>query len=317
MTVIAPPAAAPAADRRAGTGLVRTVLRLHRTALIVWTVYVLGTVGALIWLTAVTAPATRATLDGQLYDTGYSETLSWLANLFCYSFWAVAAWAGGSLIGRELESGTARLAWTQGVTPTRWLAAKLTVPAAVIVVGGALFVPVYRWVWSADRDLHGDDWTWSEVFVGHGPTVVAYGLCALAVGALVGLLIRRALPALGVSVAVMMVVNVVLATFRTSLWPSLTRTSETMFFPSEKVWQVDSGVLVDGRRASGVDYRTCGGTAAEQRGCLDDLGVTGFWSDYHPPSHFWPIQLVETGILLAVAALAVAVSFRLLRRRTR
>ena len=35
-----------------------------------------------------------------------------------------------------------------------------------------------------------------------GPDLVAYGLCALAVGALVALLLRRALPALGVSVAV-------------------------------------------------------------------------------------------------------------------
>jgi hypothetical protein len=36
----------------------------------------------------------------------------------------------------------------------------------------------------------------------------------------------------------------------------------------------------------------------------------------HPASHFWPLQLVETGIVLAVAALATAAAFALLRRRT-
>ncbi|MEK8144329.1 hypothetical protein NKH18_28275 [Streptomyces sp. M10(2022)] len=43
--------------------------------------------------------------------------------------------------------------------------------------------------------------------------------------------------------------------------------------------------------------------------------MTGWFYDYHPASHFWPLQLVETGILLVLAALAVALAFRVLRRR--
>jgi hypothetical protein len=37
---------------------------------------------------------------------------------------------------------------------------------------------------------------------------------------------------------------------------------------------------------------------------------------YHPDSHFWPLHLVETGIVLAVTAAATAAAFRLLHRRT-
>ncbi|MCZ7459444.1 hypothetical protein [Streptomyces sp. WMMC940] len=43
-------------------------------------------------------------------------------------------------------------------------------------------------------------------------------------------------------------------------------------------------------------------------------GVTDF-ARTHPPSHFWPIQLVETGIVLALAAVATYAAFRVLRRR--
>ncbi|WP_234441807.1 hypothetical protein [Streptomyces sp. WM6386] len=37
---------------------------------------------------------------------------------------------------------------------------------------------------------------------------------------------------------------------------------------------------------------------------------------YHPQSHFWPLHLVETGIVLTVTALATAAAFLLLARRT-
>ncbi|WP_406493850.1 hypothetical protein OHB06_24305 [Streptomyces sp. NBC_01604] len=274
----------------AAAGLPRTVLRLHRTAGIVWLVFVLGAVAWLVWLNEVTADSARAAVNSCPSNTGiceavwasldYSGPTGWISTLVYYSFWAVAAWAGGSLIGRELESGTAQLAWTQGVTPTRWLAVKLAVPALVIVLSGAIFVPVYRWAWSANRDLMGDDWTFPDVFAAHGPAVVAYGLCALAVGTLTGLLLRRSLPALGVTVAVMVLLNQVLERYREDFWPTVPLASAGRSEGPDNWWQTG-----DGR--------------------------------YHPPSHFWPMHLIETGILLAVTAAATAAAFRLLRRRTR
>ncbi|MFE9444794.1 hypothetical protein ACFYO2_38795 [Streptomyces sp. NPDC006602] len=270
-------------------GLPRTVLRLHRTAAIVWVVFILAAVAWLVWLNEITAAAARAAVNSCPRNTGicasvwasldYSEPTGWISTLVYYSFWAVAAWAGGSLIGRELESGTAQLAWTQGVTPTRWLAVTLALPALLIVLGGAVFVPVYRWAWSANRDLMGDDWTFPDVFAAHGPAVVAYGLCALAVGALTALLLRRSLPALGVTVAVMVLINQVLERYREDFWPTVTRASAGRSEVPNDWWQADTGV-------------------------------------YHPPSHFWPMHLVETGILLTVTAAATLAAFRLLRRRT-
>jgi hypothetical protein len=279
LTLAAP---APAAAPRQ----LRWLLRLHRPALYVWTGLAVA-VGCLVWLNVATAASVRATLAGcrrvegfcpdRFAGLDYSSPTGWVSTFVYYSFWAVAAWSGGALTGRELESGTARLAWTQGVSPTRWLTAKLALPALLIVLGGAAFVPVYRWAWSANRDLMGDDWTFADVFAARGPAVVAYGLCALAVGALAAIVLRRSLPALGVAVAVMVLINQYLERHREEFWPSVSSTAP--FEPSDDVWHLEDGT-------------------------------------FHPPSHFWPMNLVETGILLAVGATATTAAFWLLRRRT-
>jgi hypothetical protein len=305
-------------------GLPRTVLRLHRTALIVWVAFVTVLVAGLVWTVRVTADGALRELDycnrhtrcNVLTTMAYADRIGYVGWFACYGFLAVAAFAGGALIGRELEHGTARLAWTQGVSPARWLAAKLAVPAVAVTLGGTALVLAFRWGWSAHRSLMGDDWTFGDVFVARGPALVAYALCALAVGTLTALVLRRGLPALGVSFLVMWLLNLVLEFNRTSLWPVVTRVSAAPLELPDSVWQVESGAIVNGRRVEGSDHMMCDGSPDEVRRCLDDMGVTGYYAVYHPESDFWPLHLVETGIVLAVAALAAFLAFRLLRRRT-
>ncbi|MGW7252989.1 hypothetical protein [Streptomyces sp. NPDC054834] len=276
-------------------GLPRTVLRLHRWALLAWAAFVAGLTGWLVWLTEVTAAGARADDLSCRHAPAcnisrllaYTESVGWIGTLICYSFLAVAAFAGGALIGRELESGTAQLAWTQGVTPTRWLTAKLALPALVVTAGGAALVTVYRWGWAASRGLMDDDWTFADVFVARGPLMVAYGLCALAFGALAALLLRRTLAALGTAFAAMWLLNFVLERYRADLWPTVTRTSlERLRWPNG-AWQVNWGRNAD-----------------------------GYYAVYHPESHYWPLHLVETGIVLTLAAAATTAAYTVLRRRT-
>ncbi|MCE0447711.1 hypothetical protein LT493_37990 [Streptomyces tricolor] len=113
----------------------------------------------------------------------------------------MAAWAGAALIGRELESGTAHLAWTQAVTPVRWLTAKLTTAALPLLAGAAVLALAYGTVRTADQDVLVTHWTWDRVFVPRGPLLPALTLCALALGALAGLALRRTLPALACACA--------------------------------------------------------------------------------------------------------------------
>ncbi|MDR6974537.1 hypothetical protein J2X68_001215 [Streptomyces sp. 3330] len=324
----AAPARPAGAVGRTSWGTARTVLRLHRTALLGWATVVLALSGWLAWLTEIAVDEEVAAREaceraGQdLCDmtvgwVGYSESLGWIGLLISYSFLAVAAFAGSALIGRELENGTARLAWAQGITPARWLTAKLAVPALALTAGATVLVLVYRWAWGAHRTLTYTGWAGDDAYLSRGPAEVAYILCALALGVLTALVLRRALPALAVSVAASGLLAFAVARFRDSFRPAVTRTSTAapVDFP-DNVWELDSGALIHGRRSPTVDHWTCDGTAAETRRCLDDLGVTGYYATYHPESHYWPIQFVETGVVLAVAALVTAAAFLLLRRRT-
>ena len=69
------------------------------------------------------------------------------------AFWAVLLIApgllgvliGAPLIARELEYGTWRLAWSQTVPRTRWLAAKLALVTGGLVVLGAAMTAVITW----------------------------------------------------------------------------------------------------------------------------------------------------------------------------
>ncbi|WP_060878823.1 ABC transporter [Streptomyces scabiei] len=311
-----PPAMSPT------RGLIRATLRVHQSALWFWGLLVVLIGGGLLWAAG---PGVDAALAEQVRNgctpTDYCGDQGAAYNK--YGLMAglgrtvltvvpvlIGAWAGGALIGRELETGTARLSWTQSVTPARWLAAKLAVPAAVIVSGTVLLTLLNRLVWWREerlRQLSGTrDWWESSTFIGHGTLATAYALLGLAVGVVAGLLVRRSLPALGVGVVGTTVLTGVIQANRHLLWPAASHVSQS----PEGDWTgelVDRGFIT--RSGERVSELTCEGGACDRDG-------VAFYADYHPSSHFWPLQLVQTGIALAVTALLVWAAFRLLRRHT-
>ena len=58
---------------------------------------------------------------------------------------------GAPLVARELETGTYRLVWTQGVTRTRWIAIKLAVVGLASMAVAGLFSLMVTW-WSSPLD---------------------------------------------------------------------------------------------------------------------------------------------------------------------
>ncbi|MFJ7044034.1 ABC transporter permease [Streptomyces sp. NPDC101112] len=321
----APTTAPTTRGRRRLHGLTGTVLRLHRPALLVWCAYVGVTVGWMLWVHYVSGAQARAAQDtcrGQ--DGGcvdfdlfaFDEGMSVVGPLVAYASYAVAAWAGASLTGRELEHGTARLAWTQSATPTRWLTVKLAVPAVALTVGTTVLMLVYRWIWSANQEVRSDEWYSSDPFANRGPAVVAYALCALAVGALAGLALKRALPALGTAVAFIVCLHQYLDERSDTLWPAKTLTGTTASRLPMSADQLELGAVTgSGARINDLTCFDIDTDAAYAR-CMADNGFTDLYAEVHPQSHFWPLHLMTTGVVLTITALLVLASFHLLRRRT-
>ena len=113
----------------------------------------------------------------------------------------IGAFWGAPLVARELETGTFRLAWTQGVTRQRWLAVKLALTGfASMAVAGLLSLILTWWFSPIDRvqmnQLSG------AVFGVRGITPIGYAAFAFALGVTAGVLIRRTIPAMAATIVV-------------------------------------------------------------------------------------------------------------------
>ncbi|MEU1125580.1 hypothetical protein ABZ371_18965 [Streptomyces sp. NPDC005899] len=226
----------------------------------------------------------------------------------------LGAFVAGPMIARELESGTYRLSWTQSVSPSRWLTAKLAVPAVLALSGVTVLTAVLARARSGTHAVYPANWYEPGVFAASGVVPLAYTAFGLCTGALAGLLVRRTVPALTAATLVTAAVVAALVELRGSLWPLRTRagTPQEISALYDDSWIIDSGrTTADGAR---VSFDTCWQPVSEHPACLAGRTVTGNWASHHPASHFWPLQLVETGILLALSALALALAFRVLRR---
>ncbi|MFJ9347046.1 ABC transporter permease [Streptomyces sp. NPDC101237] len=292
---------APAPEHAARPHLTRWVLRLHRPALYVWTGLVVALTALLLLLHG---PLTDAAADAwRHYDActdlqrcrydqkailRYKDWYNYATLAVAAAPFLTAAWAGG-MFGKELESGTARLAWTQSSTPVRWLTVRLAVPAAAVAAGTALLVWLHRLAWTAGEGRIDTAKPWFDVWTFHtnGPTLVALALCGLAAGALTGLLTRRTLPALGLGLLLTGALWAGAQSLLPHLWPTRAAAGDAFRALHSSDWTVRSG------EQAGIPY-----------------------GDYHPASHTWPLQLTAGALLLAVAALLTLGCFLALRRLT-
>ncbi|MEV4427320.1 ABC transporter permease [Streptomyces sp. NPDC049602] len=240
----------------------------------------------------------------------------------------VGALVAGPLIAREYESGTYQLSLTQSVSPAAWLRAKLLTASAVALLATLALTGVFRIGWARMPGTWYKSWD-PGPYTATGIVLFVYVLAAVAVGALLGLLIRRTLVAMAATSLVMGVALLALGVYRWSLLPVTTITGPLGSWLRTPVngLVMDTGLLT----ASGARFdrsicwnevnRTPGLDGAGDRGmklfdrCLAQRGATGQYVDYHPSSHFWPTQLIESGIVLALAALAAFAAFRVLRAR--
>ncbi|MGI5436264.1 ABC transporter permease [Streptomyces shenzhenensis] len=332
MTALTAPAATGTAHTHGSPRLTRWLLRLHRSALLVWTVFVLLGSALLLWLAG---PLTDAAAEGWRqynacgmtprcsYDQDaillYKSTYTYVAVAMAGLPFLVAAWAGAALTGRELESGTAQLAWTQGVSPTRWLALRLAVPAVAVTAGASLLVLLHHRAWSAAQGRIHSAKPWHDVWTFHanGPTAVALALAGLVAGALAGLVLRRTLPALLLGLALAAGVWGTAQLLMPHLWPAVTEETSLQqgYGHLYSGIQVDHGLVTasGGHVPEPQCYTTVSGGCAKE---YEKLDAVGYYSTYHPASHYWPLQLTTGALVLAAAGLGTAAAFWLLRHRT-
>ncbi|MFD5467246.1 ABC transporter permease [Kitasatospora sp. NPDC127059] len=220
----------------------------------------------------------------------------------------IGVFIGAPLLAQEHERGTIRLIRAQSVSPVRWLVARLTGPGLAVLAATGVLASLMTWVWWTDI-VHGpvafDPPFQFFTYPALGLAPIAWSLFALALGVLVGQLVRRTLPAMFLTGALVAITHGLIHWARPSFHPTVDVVAPLRAMQPTNAWLVDvQTVLADGSR---VSTAKCAG---EHR--CD--GATGTWLSYHPSGDLVPIQLVETGILLVLTALALTAVFRLIRR---
>ncbi|WP_413798705.1 translation initiation factor IF-2 [Streptomyces iranensis] len=240
----------------------------------------------------------------------------------------IGVFVGAPLFARELETGTHQMVWTQSVGRTRWLIAKLTLPLVAVTVGTSVLVALYTWWWRAGRVPFQDiAWGTAVPFDATGPAAVALAPLSFLIGAAAGLLLRRTLPAMVVTLGATAGVQYGLNALRPHLLTPRTIVDEpdasgqyatTPLRPLFNAWRgIGDGYLT--RSGEKIPLERCS-SAVGAHGwdrCFARLGATDRWyEELHPASHYWPMQWIQAGICLGAAvALAAFCVWWIGRRR--
>jgi hypothetical protein len=233
---------------------------------------------------------------------------------------------GAPLVARELEHGTFRFVWTQSVTRWRWLSVKLS-----LVLGGCLLVvavltALLIW-WRLPLDQLSGRMD-AQAFDLEGPAPLAYMAFALALAIAAGTLLRRAIPAMVVTIGGFFGVRLLIELYARPYYqpPSILKWDPLLANP---ITPTGSWVVYDGfvdPHGSRVNLAhvvsVCGANGAPvswQPGslftqCVHANGWLGYIV-YQPANRFWLFQGIESAIFFALAALLLGLAIWWVRRR--
>jgi hypothetical protein len=232
----------------------------------------------------------------------------------------IGAFAGAPVLARELETGTFRYAWTQGIGRWRWSLGKL-VPLALTVTAAAwAFSLLFSWYnqpfYAAGYAIRFS----TRVFDLGEVAFAAWTLTAFAIGVLAGMLIRRVVPAIAATLAVY--AGLALATalylrqhYLTPLTTSKLNLPGSAWIVSQ--WYTKGGRFAFPARGSQIVsalQHFCPSSSLSPAQCLSPHGYT-WWARYQPGSRFWLFQWIEGGWLFALSVLLIAATVWLVRRR--
>ncbi len=247
--------------------------------------------------------------------TAQAFSLLDLLPLLAGLFW------GAPLIARETERGTHRLAWTQAVSRRRWLTVKLAAFTGAAVLAAAIVALLIAWwlhpfnqliAWGAGGRVNRMT---PGVFDLSGTAPAACAVFAFALGTAAGALIRRTVPAMAVTVTGYLALWLPLTSMRYQFLTPLTKHGafgSTPQVPLSAYVMTNSYTDASGHPISfGTMVKACQTTHGHETGvrlsCLAAKGYQ-FATTYQPDSRFWPIQGIETAILVGVAVILLGIA---------
>src|SRR5207245_7682194 len=228
----------------------------------------------------------------------------------------------------EMDGGTYRLAWTQGVTRSRWLSTKLMVLVGPAPAGSAAFASRVTW-WSRPLVAQSASRFRLGIFDLRGVVPIAYTIFAVMLGVAIGSVIKKTLPAVGVTLVAFAGVRIGIELFLRQHYMAA-KTLTQSFFKGPMARQGSPWIISENTidrlghvvsRGGGFDFgylaARCPAVAAAGpfpqgrigvvpgqpdpiAACAQHLGLRDLVV-YQPASRFWTFQWIEFGIFIALA----------------
>jgi hypothetical protein len=238
--------------------------------------------------------------------------------LFLFLPLVLGLFFGAPLVAREVEHGTHRLVWTQGVSRLRWATVKLTVLGLTALAVALAYALLVSWWIGPLNEINSSRFE-PGLFDMQGVVPVGYTLFALALGVFAGTVKPKVLSAMALTLFGFVAVRLAVALVARPRFESpLTWTTPVVggVEPTENGdWIFSTGIYdAAGHQLRDGGMSFCPATAPEP--CVSRFGE-GAYNElvYQPVSRFWLFQSIETGIFVALAAILIALALVQLRRR--
>ena len=235
----------------------------------------------------------------------------------------IGAFWGAPLITRELEEKTDRLVWNQSITRTRWLAVKLTLLTLVSMAVTGLYSLLLTWSASRYDQLIGERFG-ALTFASRNIAPIGYTAFAFLLGTVIGLLVRRTLPAMALTLALFAVIQVLMPiALRQHLMTPVTSTvkfdvdaisradfmgfnesgAEIVGYTMPGAWSLTSSSQV--LNVDGTPYTTEQADQCRQSDPQAGMACTAsqnlhFSYTYQPADRYWRFQWIELSAFLGL-----------------
>ncbi|WP_018215927.1 ABC transporter permease subunit [Salinispora vitiensis] len=271
----------------------------------------------------------------------YDDAISIMVVLLIAVPGLIGVFWGAPLVTQELEQRTDRLVWNQSVTRTKWLAVKLTVIGLASMAVAGLFSLLLTWSASRYDQVIGERFA-ALSFGSRNIVPIGYALFAFVLGTVVGMIVKRTLPAMAITLIIFAGLQLLIPTaIRQNLMPPITDTVAVdtnvlnsgvgMNLKEDNTFDIQ-GYTANGSwalqfssplyKADGTPYR-----GEDAKPCLipDDREASDactaaqnlhFDYTYQPGYRYWTFQWIELSMFFGLSLLLTAFGFFWLRRRS-
>jgi ABC-type transport system involved in multi-copper enzyme maturation permease subunit len=229
---------------------------------------------------------------------------------------------GAPLVARELEKGTQRMIWTQGVTRLQWLSTKLAALLALTIAFAAIYALLISW-WLGPLNGSTGDRFQPGIFDQQGAVPVAYALFALALGIAAGTILGKTMSAMATTLVGFVSLRLLIAgVARRHYLSPLTKT----YLPLPGIDTSHAGAWVYSQRTTEAGHLVaaftigsdCPAIKSSTHAKLDACVRAHHFLNvdvFQPASRYWTFQAIESGIYLALALGLLALTVYWLRKR--